>query len=136
MNTMTMKAAVLAAGLAITIGGCAKRADEVEAIQVSTVGFDTYSCKQIETEARRVAKRSGELAGRQDEQATTDAAITAAAVVLFLPAAFFIGGNDENTAELARLKGELEALEAVSEAKKCGLVFRVDEATEAPADAT
>ncbi len=33
-------------------------------------------------------------------------------------------GNDENTAELARLKGQMDAIEQVSIRKKCGIQFQ------------
>jgi len=36
---------------------------------------------------------------------------TAAAVVVFWPAAFFVGGNGQTAAELAQLKGQLVAIE-------------------------
>jgi len=44
-----------------------------------------------------------------------------AAVVIFWPAAFFVKGDGQNAAELARLKGEFEALEKVSIEKNCNL---------------
>lgn len=113
---------------ALTVSACAKQADQVTASYVSPMKYSSYSCKQIETEARSVAAKVSQLSGVQDDQAGKDAAMTAAAIVLFWPAAFFVGGNDANTAELSRLKGELEALETVSNQKNCGLVFRADTA--------
>jgi hypothetical protein len=49
---------------------------------------------------------------------------TTAAVIIFWPAAFFIGGDKQNAAELARLKGEMEAIEQASIRKNCGIQFR------------
>jgi hypothetical protein len=40
--------------------------------------------------------------------------VTGAAIVLFWPAAFFVKGDGQNAAELARLKGEFEAIEQAS----------------------
>jgi hypothetical protein len=37
---------------------------------------------------------------------------------------FFIGGDKQNAAELARLKGEMDAIEQTSIRKKCGIQFR------------
>jgi hypothetical protein len=48
---------------------------------------------------------------------------TGVALVLFWPAAFFIKGDGPAAAELGRLKGEYEALERVSNQKRCGLRF-------------
>ena len=41
----------------------------------------------------------------------SDALVTAAAIVVFWPAAFFVGGDGQTAAELASLKGQFEALE-------------------------
>jgi hypothetical protein len=45
-------------------------------------------------------------------------------VVIFWLAAFFVGGNDQTIAELARLRGELEAIEQVAIRKKCNIQFQ------------
>jgi hypothetical protein len=44
--------------------------------------------------------------------------------VLFWPTLFFIKGDGQTAAELARLKGEFDTLEKVSIEKNCGLQFR------------
>mgnify|MGYP006910670466 CR=1 FL=1 len=118
------KLVVGALSLSVVLAGCAKKADQVTASYVSPVAYSSYSCKQLETESRRIADRTAQLSGVQNKNAEKDAAVTAAAIILFWPAAFFVGGNSENTAELSRLKGELEALEVASNQKNCGLVFR------------
>jgi hypothetical protein len=69
----------------------------------------------------RVSRRAAEASGVQDSQRTTDAWTTTAAVIIFWPAAFFVKGDGQNAAELARLKGEFEALERVSIEKNCNL---------------
>lgn len=67
--------------------------------------YQSYNCAQIEQEARRVSAK-------------------VAQVEEFWPPAFFIGGDKENAAELARLKGELDALEMASINKRCNITFR------------
>lgn len=124
-----MKTAITTAVLAATmLASCAQRANEVQATYVSPMTYQGYSCKQIEVEARRVANRAGQIAGVQEQNANRDAAATAAAVILFWPAAFFVRGDGTNAAELARLRGELEALEVASNEKNCGLTFETREA--------
>ena len=44
-------------------------------------------------------------------------------LVLFWPAMFMIKGNDEKTAELARVRGEMEAIQQASIEKNCGIKF-------------
>ncbi|MDX2155363.1 MAG: hypothetical protein SFW09_02540 [Hyphomicrobiaceae bacterium] len=48
--------------------------------------------------------------------------------MVFWPAAFLVGGNDHNTAELARMKGEFETIERVAIQKNCGLQIRQQQA--------
>jgi hypothetical protein len=57
------------------------------------------------------------------EKATRDAVVTTVGLVVFWPTLFLVGGNDQQTAELGRLRGELEALEQASIRKKCGIQF-------------
>jgi hypothetical protein len=44
-------------------------------------------------------------------------------VVLFWPALFFIKGDGAQAAEVARLKGEMQALETANALKNCGIRF-------------
>jgi hypothetical protein len=89
--------------------------------------FQSYNCQQLAQEAERISARAVALTGTQNRQAASDAVVTAVAVVIFWPAAFMVGGDNAQTAELARLKGEMEAIEQVSIHKKCGIVFRTEE---------
>lgn len=75
-------------------------------------------------EAQRISGRVSQLSGIQDQKATNDAIATGVALVIFWPAAFLVGGDDHNSAELARLKGEFETIEQVSIQKKCGFDFK------------
>jgi hypothetical protein len=45
-------------------------------------------------------------------------------VVLFWPSLFFIDGDDQKTAELANLRGQMEAIEQASIQKNCGIQFK------------
>jgi hypothetical protein len=49
------------------------------------------------------------LSGAQNSQRTKDQVVTAAAVVIFWPAAFLVGGDKQNAAELAQMKGQTVA---------------------------
>jgi hypothetical protein len=113
-----------AAFAAMTAGACAKKADSIAAAYVSPYQYENFTCPQLAEEAQRVSSRAAIAAGAQDQKATNDAVATTVAVVVFWPAAFLIRGNDQQTAELARLRGELEALEQVSIRKRCGILFQ------------
>lgn len=44
-------------------------------------------------------------------------------MILFWPSLFLMKGNGAEAAEVARLKGEMEAISQVSLAKNCGIQF-------------
>ena len=60
----------------------------------------------------------------QEKKATNDAVAVGVGVVLFWPALFFIKGNGATEAEVANLKGHMEAIEQASVQKKCGFEFQ------------
>ena len=119
-----MKGVLAAAVLAALAGACAKSADKITAAYVSPLGYDQYNCQQIGQEAERISLRVQQASGAQNKQATSDAVATTVGIVIFWPALFFISGDDATTYELARLKGEIEAIEKASIAKNCGIVFQ------------
>jgi hypothetical protein len=64
------------------------------------------------------------LAGAQDQKRTNDQIATGVAIVVFWPAAFFVGGDGHVSAELAQMKGQMNAIEQASIQKRCGIQFR------------
>ena len=65
-----------------------------------------------------ISARAATLSGVQDQKRTNDGLATAAAVVIFWPAAFFVGGDKQTAAELAQMKGQMVAIEQASIQKK------------------
>jgi hypothetical protein len=63
-------------------------------------------------EAQAISTRATTLSGAQYKQRTNDRLATAAAVVIFWPAAFVVGGDKPTAAELARMKGQIVAPQA------------------------
>ena len=82
------------------------------------------TCQQLALEAQAISTRAAALSGAQDSQHTKDGWTTAAAVVIFWPAAFFVGGDKQTAAELAQMKGQMVAIEQASIQKKCGIQFQ------------
>ncbi|WP_210484331.1 hypothetical protein [Microvirga antarctica] len=117
-------AALAAAMFSLALASCASRSDEVAATYVPSGAYQGYSCRELGQEAERVSSAAAAASGAQDSQRTKDTVATTAAVVIFWPAAFFVGGNNAQTAELARLKGTMQAIEEASVRKKCGISFR------------
>ena len=106
------------------VGGCASSSENVTGSYSSPLQYQSYTCQQLGEEAQRISAHVAQTSGTQDQKRTNDALATTAAIIIFWPAAFLVGGNDQNTAELARLKGEFEAIEKASIQKSCGLQFQ------------
>ena len=116
-----LAAALLVSGF---VAGCATNPNQIQPTYVSPMVYEDFSCSQLSREAQRISARAAEATGAQEQQANNDAVATGVSLVLFWPTAFFIGGDGEIAAQLARLKGELEAVEQASIAKGCGIEFR------------
>src|SRR5690242_9336876 len=119
-----MRIVVVSAIAVLLLEGCASTSDKITASYVSPMQYDSYNCRQLAEEAQRVSARAAIAAGAQDSQATRDTVVTTAAIIVFWPAAFFVQGDRQNAADLARLRGELEAIEQVSIRKQCGIQFQ------------
>lgn len=115
----------LAACIALAVAGCASSASNIQPSYISPIVYQDYDCQQLAAEAQRVSSAASRAAGVQDQKATNDAVATGVALVVFWPAALLLSGGDGQTAaELARLRGQKEAIEQAAIQKKCGLMFR------------
>jgi hypothetical protein len=119
-----MQTAWIGTAAAVALGACASSADKIAPAYVSPYQYETWSCQQIAQEAEAVSARAAQLAGVQDTKRRDDTVATTVAVVVFWPAAFFVGGNDQTTAELAQMRGHMQALEQVARRKNCNIQFQ------------
>src|ERR1700692_4405268 len=110
--------------LCAALGGCASSAADISPAYVSPVAYQGYTCQQLAMEAQAISTRAATLSGAQDKPRTKAGLATAAAVVIFWPAAFFVGGDKQTAAELAQMKGQMVAVEQASNAKKCEIQFQ------------
>src|SRR5882757_192795 len=110
--------------LAAALGGCASAASDIAPAYISPVAYQSYTCQQLALEAQAISTRAATLSGAQDSQRTKDGIATAAAVVIFWPAAFLVGGDKQTAAELSQMKGQMVAVEQASVAKKCNIQFQ------------
>lgn len=108
----------------VALAGCASKSGEIAPSYVSPVMYQSYTCQQIAQESQNIAAHAAEMSGAQDQKRTNDQIATGVAIVVFWPAAFFVGGDGQAAAELARLKGQMQALEQASVMKNCGIQFR------------
>lgn len=119
-----MRTLWVAAACGLVVAACAKEANQVGPTYVSPITYENYTCPQLTEEAQRVSQRAAAAAGVQDSKATNDKVAMGVGLVIFWPALFFTKGNDETTAELARLKGSMDAIEQMSIQKRCGITFQ------------
>ena len=68
-----------------------------------------------------VSARAIAASGVQQKKADNDAIAVGVGMVLFWPALFFAKGDGASAAEVARLKGEMRAIEAASIKNNCGI---------------
>lgn len=102
------------------LAGCASQPEDINPQYVSPAQYQSYNCRQIEGEMQRVSSRVRQVTGEQKSEADGDAVALGVGLVLFWPALFFMIGKDQEE-ELARLKGEYEALETASIQKDCAV---------------
>ena len=110
--------------LGAALAGCASSSADITPTYVSPMLYQSYNCQQLALEAQSVSARAAALSGAQDSQRTKDTIATTAAVIIFWPAAFFVGGDIQTAAELAQLKGQMVSIEQASIAKKCNIQFQ------------
>jgi hypothetical protein len=110
--------------LCTALVGCASSSSDITPAYVSPEMYQAYTGPQLAQEAQAVSTRAASLSGVQDQKRTNDDLAIAAAVVIFWPAAFFVGGDKQTAAELAQMKGQMVAIEQAANAKKCGIQFQ------------
>jgi hypothetical protein len=123
MNPISKRIIVLSACLPL-VTGCADKSQNVQSSYASPLQYQSYSCRQLSEEAARISGKVSQLAGIQDKNASNDAVAVGVTMIVFWPALFFLKGNKETKAELARMKGEMDAIEQASIKKNCGIVFQ------------
>jgi hypothetical protein len=106
------------------LGGCASSTADITPTCVSPITYQSFTCQQLGQEAQAISARAAALSGAQDSQRTKDTVVaTTAAVIIFWPAAFLVGGDKQTAAKLAQMKGQMIAVEQASIQKNCGIKF-------------
>ncbi|MGP9804692.1 hypothetical protein [Paracoccus sp. NSM] len=113
----------LASALAMTLSACADKSDDIGAAYVSPTQFQSMNCQQLAAEAQATSARARAAFSAQDKRASNDAVAVGVGAVLFWPALFMIRGDGAQAADVARLKGEMQAIEAVNRSKNCGIAL-------------
>jgi hypothetical protein len=108
----------------LLVAGCASRSSDIKPSYVSPHSYKDWSCSELGAEAQRVSARALAAAGAQDRRRSHDAAMVGVGVVVFWPALLFTKGDGQEAGELARLKGEMEAIRKEAKARRCAIRFQ------------
>lgn len=121
-----MKKIATSIAIAAIASSCASKAVDIEAAYVSPALYQNLTCEQLALEAQNVSGRAIAASGAQDKRAGQDQAAMAVGLVLFWPAMFLAKGDGAQAGEVARLKGEMKAIEQASLSKSCGITFQTE----------
>ena len=102
------------ASTALTISACAKRPDEIAAIQMDDSSYSRLSCKQLAREETKIRNELDALSADQNSAANKDAW---GVFLLGLPVSSMSGGDKEALIGVA--KGKLDAIDLVQVDKDC-----------------
>ncbi|MCG6122059.1 MAG: hypothetical protein MEP57_05055 [Microvirga sp.] len=101
-----------AAGLALA--ACAKHPDSIAPSYVSEVGYQSWSCAQLGEETQRLSSALAAASTRQEQARSND---VMGVILIGLPVSSLSGDNI--APEIARLKGEQEAVRKARISKDC-----------------
>ncbi len=119
MNRSLIVCAFLASILAAGCSG-APKSHEVSAAYVSSVPYQGLTCAQLVTEAESIRRSVPGLAAAVDKHRSNQDGVEFVAAILFWPALFALDKGEATSNQLARAKGELEAVGTAMQAKRCG----------------
>jgi hypothetical protein len=109
--------------IAVFAAGCATKSEEIMPSYVSPVLYQNYTCAQLGAEAQAVSQQAAIATGQQDKIRNDDVAKTTVGVILFWPVLLFNKGDGATAANLANLKGQMQAIQQASIQKQCGFKF-------------
>lgn len=109
-------------GTCCFLNGCAAGTKDIHASYVSDLTYQNHDCDQLQQEVVRLNQHLMKTGAIVDDDASDDKAQAWVGALLLWPTLFFLEGNEtQHTQEYAQLKGQYQALERVSIAKKCNI---------------
>jgi hypothetical protein len=108
-----IKAAALMALASVSVA-CAKSPESIAPSYVSEVGYQSWTCDQLGGESNRLSAALATASQQQTQARTND---TVGVILIGLPVSSMSGDNI--APEIARLKGETEAVRRASITKRC-----------------
>ena len=110
MNSRLARTVALVTLAASLVPACATRPDNVVASHVSSSRYADRTCKSLARELDEVQDALRAQSAKLNDKATQDAVVTGVGVILFWPVLFALGNNAGLEGDVARLKGEEQAI--------------------------
>jgi hypothetical protein len=112
---MYLKSIATVLGATIALSGCASKPSDIPPSYTSKFEYKDYNCEQMVEEAQRISDRANDANGMQKRQRTRDQINSTVGVVFLFPVSFlFVQGDGPKAVEVAKLKGQMDALEQAS----------------------
>lgn len=106
---------------AVIVGACssAPKSNEVSAAYIPVVQYNNYTCEQLISEAESVRRSVPALEGAVDQHRSNQTAVEVITWVLFWPAALALDKGEAQSSQLAKARGELQAIQTALLGKRC-----------------
>ena len=105
---------------AISACSTAPKSTEVRAAYVPTSSYQYMTCDQLISEAEAVRRSVPGLEAAVDNHRTQQTGVEVITWLFFWPAAFALDKGEATSSQLARAKGEMDAISLAMRSKKCG----------------
>lgn len=119
MKTSSLRGATVAAITVLLLPACASRPENVVASHVSSSRYAERTCKSLARELDEVQDALRAQSAKLNDKATQDAVVTGVGVILFWPVLFALGNNAGLEGDVARLKGEEQAIRKQLREQEC-----------------
>jgi len=117
----TLKLSIMLASFAVLVGcSSAPKSNEVGSAYISSAQYSSMTCDQLIAEAEAVRRSVPALEAAVDKHRESQKTVELVTWFLFWPAAFALDKGAENSSQLAKAKGELEAISLAMKSKRCG----------------
>lgn len=115
-----IQAALAVAAVAATAGcSSAPKSNEVAAAYVPTAQYQAMTCDQLVAEAEGIRRALPALSSSVDEHRKNQDGVELVTWILFWPAAFALDKGEGKSSQLARAKGEYDAISLALRTKNC-----------------
>ena len=119
MKTSNARGVAVAAITILLLPACASRPENVVASHVSSSRYAERTCKSLARELDEVQDALRAQSAKLNDKATQDAVVTGVGVILFWPVLFALGNNAGLEGDVARLKGEEQAIRKQLREQEC-----------------